>query len=30
MTIWLYKEILHENQFGFLEGKSTEHAILDI
>ena len=23
-------KILHENQFGFQEGKSTEHAILDL
>ena len=24
------KKILHENQFGFQDGKSTEHAILDL
>ena len=24
------KKILHENQFGFQQGKSTEHAMLDL
>ena len=31
MILYIYiKKILHENQFGFQEGKSTEHAILDL